>query len=422
MILFGFVKPIGIYYNIRMEFRALFAKAFLTIIIAAIILISPSTALAESPGVYTGVYSDNVSTFETDSGKNVSIEMIYQNWNEGDFPTGQMNSIRSHGSIPLISWQSYDETNGGTTWGSIGSGSKDDYIRQWARESKEWGHPFFLRLDWEMNGKWEPNSAHSGDYVYMWKHVHDLFVAEGATNVTWVWCPNIDGAGTLPFDPMYPGGDYVDWVCMDGYNFGNTQEWGQWESFSQIYAPTYNHLLKLAPGKPIMIGEFATSEAGGSKPTWITQMLTTDLPKSFPNIKAIVWFNLNKETDWRIESSADSQKAYSQGIASSYYASNSFADLSTSPIPYLGSLSSQPAGFIAPAPKPTVVATLKPSPTITATATASATPSATPQTLVPTIVLAAKEETPWKKLLKYWPIGVILGLGGLTYLTRKYIL
>ena len=31
----------------------------------------------------------------------------------------------------------------------------DAFITQWATDAKNWGHPFFLRFDWEMNGNWQ---------------------------------------------------------------------------------------------------------------------------------------------------------------------------------------------------------------------------------------------------------------------------
>ena len=48
-----------------------------------------------------------------------------------------------------------------------------------------------------MNGNWFPwsegvNGNQAGEYVTAWRHVHDIFTAVGATNVTWVWCPNVD--------------------------------------------------------------------------------------------------------------------------------------------------------------------------------------------------------------------------------------
>jgi hypothetical protein len=35
----------------------------------------------------------------------------------------------------------------------------------------------------------------------------------------------------------------------------------------------------------------------------------------FPRLQAIVWFNENKETDWRMESSSTSLAAFQQGLS-----------------------------------------------------------------------------------------------------------
>ena len=51
---------------------------------------------------------------------------------------------------------------------------------------------------------------------------------EGVHNVEWVWAPNAESAPGL-FDVSspnnwrhyYPGDSYVDWVGIDGYNWGD---------------------------------------------------------------------------------------------------------------------------------------------------------------------------------------------------------
>ncbi len=161
--------------------------------------------------------------------------------------------------------------------------------------------------------------------------------------MTWVWCPNVETSDlrTRPYSEWYPGSAYVDWVCMDGYNWGSTQTWSTWESFSQTFAGSYTDIQALAPGKPIMLAEFSSAEQGGSKASWITDTLTTQLPKNFPNVKAMLWFNVNMstsgETNWQIESSSTAQAAFAQAIASPYYLSNQYAALSKFPIPPPGS-------------------------------------------------------------------------------------
>jgi beta-mannanase len=89
-----------------------------------------------------------------------------------------------------------------------------------------------------------------------------------------------------PYSQLYPGSAYVDWTGLDGYNKGGTN----WRSFSSIFDSSYKSLLQLAPTKPIMISQIASEEKGGSKAAWITDLLTTQLPR-YPQIKAFSWFN-----------------------------------------------------------------------------------------------------------------------------------
>ena len=56
------------------------------------------------------------------------------------------------------------------------------------------------------------------NFVAAWRHIHDLFDAAGATNVIWVWNPNIiNPVPGVQLEPLWPGGSYVDWVGMTGY-------------------------------------------------------------------------------------------------------------------------------------------------------------------------------------------------------------
>ena len=150
-----------------------------------------------------------VSAFERETGKGVSLVNFSSPFancystpcRTYPFDAAAMNLIRGHGAIPFFSWGSdsvpvsVNEPN--FSLASIVAGTWDAYITKWAQDAKAWGHPFFLRFDWEMNANWFPwsvgvNGNTSADYVAAWRHVHDIFAKVGATNVTWVWCPNID--------------------------------------------------------------------------------------------------------------------------------------------------------------------------------------------------------------------------------------
>ena len=362
---------------------------FLAIALLSLSLLSPSTPRDTNGPIYWGAlisgmtYQNGSATidmrlvdaFEAHAEKEVSIIHFGQSWySHGlpvNFPAVAFDNIRNHGSIPLFSWSSRDEyTNSDPNFRSsvVTSGVYDSYIRQFASDAKAWGHPFFLRFDWEMNGWWYPwaegklgtgtaiyNGNNPGDYVAMWRHVHDIFTQVGATNVTWVWCINQmshTSAGQHPPMPqIYPGDEYVDWTGMDNYN-----RYAGWESFNTIITGsgtnwlynTYQSLLDIAPSKPIMLAEFGSKEDatnGQRKADWLTDALTIQLPTNFPEIKAAVYFNWNTTTDPAnpdssivIESSAAAQAAFATGIASSYYTANTFASLPRGPIQPPGSI------------------------------------------------------------------------------------
>ncbi len=316
---------------------------------------TPQPPTGASSAVYWGAYTNGVpwdmskqDTLEGQVQKKASIIHFglswWQNGQFNTFPTNQAEGIRQRGSIPMINWGSWDYCCGTEqpNWrlSNITNGQYDNFIRQWATSAKAWGHPFFLRFDHEMNGWWQfpwseqLNGNQPGDYARAWQHVHDIFNQVGANNVTWVWCPNIVSQGTTSLASLYPGSEYVDWVAMDGYNWASAHG-NPWMSFSQVFGQTYNELLQVAPGKPIMVGETASLENGGSKADWISNMLQKELPKNFPMIKALVWFNWNdndSNLSWPVESSVASIAAFAQGIGSNYYASNQFANLPPSKI------------------------------------------------------------------------------------------
>jgi hypothetical protein len=289
-----------------------------------------------------------LANYETQIGKGVSLVLWYQSWVEGNrpqpFPTAQMEAVREHGTIPVLAWypQEYptpiDEPQ--LSLAKIAGGAWDGFIRQYAMEVKAWGHPLFLRFASEMNGGWVPYSeSHSGNsagqFVQAWRHVHDIFKSVGATNVTWVWCPNVENAYTTPLEDLYPGNAYVDWAGLDGYNWSSDLQNLPWKTFSQIFGETYNHLLNLIPrSTPIMIGETGSVEDGGSKPAWISDALTTQLPAKFTHIKALIWFDTTDgNLDLRVDTSPQSLQAFKKAIASGNYASNIYSSLNQSPIP-----------------------------------------------------------------------------------------
>jgi hypothetical protein len=259
------------------------------------------------------------------------------------FPSTPLENARRYGAIPVFSWNS-GSTVGGVdqprfSLSKIIHGAFDRQLRKFASSAKEWGHPFFLRFDWEMNGFWFPwsegvNGNRQGQFVAAWRHVHRIFTEEGATNASWVWCPNVNISGQLrSLHSLYPGNAYVDWTCLDGYNWGARRGSPGWLSFDQIYHSTYKKIVrKIAPGKPMLLAELASTDRGGSKPAWIRDTLR-QIRDRYHKVRGVIWFDQEeRNTHWPIESSPAATEAFRQGIADPSFQSNTYAELAESPI------------------------------------------------------------------------------------------
>ncbi len=200
---------------------------------------------------------------------------------------------------------------------SIAAGDHDAYIRELGTALAKWGGPVSLRYAHEMNGDWYPwadgvNGNAPGSYAAAWRHVHDAVVAQGATNVRWVWTPNVPYTGSTSLAGLYPGAGYVDVVGLDGYNWGSVA--GQRGTApSDLFGFGLERLRAVAPGKPIIIAETASSEVGGSKAEWDTDLVA--FLQAQPDVVAFVWFDMDKEADWRIGSSAASATALRDALA-----------------------------------------------------------------------------------------------------------
>jgi hypothetical protein len=265
-----------------------------------------------------------------------------------EFPTKAMDNVYAYGAIPVFNWSSQESAvNPSLTTvmpdfqlSDVSSGRYDDYIRRFAEDAREWGHPFFLRFDWEMNGNWFPwseqvNGNKPGEYVAAWRHVHDIFTAVGATNATWVWCPYAESNRRFaPLAPLYPGSAYVDWTCMDGFNWGsNPTNPHKWRGFKEIFSVTYRRLVrKIAPGKPVMLAEMASTGAPRARAAWIADMFR-QLATKYRKVRGLVWYDqVDRGINWPLESSTEAARAFARGIDNPGFQANAQTP-TTSPIP-----------------------------------------------------------------------------------------
>lgn len=299
---------------------------------------TPSPAGAS--GIYLGVWQPGapadmaqISRFEARANKKVAIVNYFWSWTQRLDPA-LLNNVDQHGSVSMLTWaptvpNATDADKRSHTFATIAAGDSDAYIQSWARQLAAFNKPVLIRFAHEMNlpatpwGKDLPGNGPT-DYVSAWRHIHDIFVREGATNVQWVWCPNVFWNPETDFTPFFPGDQYVDWVALDGYNWGG----GNWMTFDQLFRPSYDRITALST-RPVMLAEISSAEAGDGgamKAAWITDLLNAELP-TMPRIKALMWFNEDwnggdRMYDFRVESSPASQSAFAASVAGPYYLSS----------------------------------------------------------------------------------------------------
>jgi hypothetical protein len=277
------------------------------------------------------------------SDKRPAFLMWYQAWDrkaDWEFNTRACISTYQRGAVPVITWEPWDpgtkdrfleDTVEQRTYRlkRIVAGDFDAYITSWARAAKAIGGPLMLRPMHEMNGAWYPwggavNGNDAETFKAAWRHIHDIFVKEGATNVTWVWSVNWLSTPDTPensFDAYYPGDAYVDWTGISGFNWGTSTDQQEWRQFNEMYRGPLAYLETL--GKPIMVAEFASVPNGGDKVAWITDAYKR-IREEHPEIKAVIYYDAierrPKDTqDWRIDRPAKVAAAFEAAVGHPYF-------------------------------------------------------------------------------------------------------
>jgi hypothetical protein len=121
----------------------------------------------------------------------------------------------------------------------------------------------------EMNGVWTSYGQYStsDQFKQAYRYILDIFTQKGITRdqVWWVFAPNGYNDPDKPeraFENYYPGDDVVDIVGFSSYNYGycpDTAPYWRWESYPEIFEPYISRMQTMAPTKPIIIAETATT-------------------------------------------------------------------------------------------------------------------------------------------------------------------
>jgi hypothetical protein len=311
--------------------------ALVTIATTALALGGAASTPAASASIQLGSYvreapgsAQKLDEYASLVGQRPSIVMWYRGFDQPLMYSSETSNLAARGATPMVSLEPVDQSGNDISLASIAAGNYDTYIRKDAGIAKAWSGRLLIRFAYEMNlspnagipwgggsGAFAGNTA--GDYIAAWRHVVSIFRAEGASNAEFVWAPNIDDGG-IPFTQYFPGEEWVNDVGLDGYNWGSafSAQGHSWLSLGDTFASSYATLTQLS-SKPVMVTETASAEVGGDKASWIRKGFLNEIPQKFPRVSAVVWFDVQKEADWRVDSSQASLAAIREVAASSLY-------------------------------------------------------------------------------------------------------
>jgi len=275
------------------------------------------------------VTGQKLREIEGETGLPAQMVVFFLQWpslrteESGSFPEESLDAVWRSGALPCLTWEPmyYEgEKEIIIPSAAILGGSYDRFLEEFADRAARWKKPLIIRFAHEMNLSryaWGTGAVGYGPdspeiYRRIFRHVVSVFRRRGADNVLWAFCPNVESVPDVSYDPSaawnqaenyYPGGDWIDIVGMDGYNWGASRTgerhgWqSRWASFRETFAPLHERLRALAPEKPVVVFETASVAAGGDRAQWLREALETAQQW---NLRGIAWFHVSKDNDWRI--------------------------------------------------------------------------------------------------------------------------
>jgi hypothetical protein len=197
-------------------------------------------------------------------------------------------------------------------WSDIAGGQYDADIDATAARIKAFAAPAFFVFHHEPEDE-VGQSGTTQDFINAYRHIHDRFVADGVTNLSYVLQLLAFTFSQGDADLYYPGDSYVDLLGADGYNWNGCPGHGDpWTSFKNVFQGFYDY--GLAKRKPLFVTEWGSMEdpaVPGRKAQWITSAAAT--LKTWPQVKVVTYYHNGPpatKCEWWVDSSPLSLAAY----------------------------------------------------------------------------------------------------------------
>jgi hypothetical protein len=248
---------------------------------------------------YAGEVDSNVAAFRDQTGGYPALVGAYFDLSSRSAHLKAfLDAAHANGCIPYVTldpkdWDEPDIKYQKTFTGLINAGKFDSALAGLASALRDFGHPVLLRYAHEMNGDWYPYAG-GGDadgdgeadgpetFIRAWRHVHDLFTANGAGNLLWVFCPNAEDFPSADWNRpfrYFPGREYADLIFLDAYEHFTKKPQRLDETTAHFYGELGGFLRKQRSAGdslplPFGLGEFGTNRTDKSaKAAWYAEAL-----------------------------------------------------------------------------------------------------------------------------------------------------
>lgn len=292
------------------------------------------SAASKSPvvlGVYSAKYLGNQATVNSElqrldqwTGKKMSIAGLFTDI-EDDNPAynipQQLETLHQNGYSAFLNLRTRHPV------AHVADGKLDRSLHQIAKAYAGWakrsGRVALIAPFPEMNGSWEPYREDPANYKRAYQRIQRIFAEAGVPkqSVQWVFAPNgWNSGGQHRFENYYPGDAIVDVVSFSAYNWGycHNAAWKEWSTPQMAFEPYLRRMRSMAPTKPIFIAQTATTsvtaqgKSEAEKGKWLRE--TYRYLSTAPNVRGIVYFNLQKECDWLIHSTGYQNQGYKDAV------------------------------------------------------------------------------------------------------------
>ena len=302
-------------------------------------------AFPDFGGSEDNVSSKKITDFNNMIKKKIVWAYFSDNWfNTIKYPKQSIHEIYKNKTIPFVRiMPRSDEIQGHKeevfSMQNIIDGKFDSDLKAWANEAKKDNIPLLVDFAVEPNGDWFSwsgkfnggsitNEYGNSDYPDgaeryrdAYRHIIDLFKAQGVKNITWFYHFNYASYPNEQWNQAkyyYPGDEYIDWIGFSLYGAQTLDEEYDGLEFSIQLSEFYNSIESLNTTKPIALLEFGVTDNHneGNKSVWLNDAFETILNNPYIKFSAISPWHENWENDdetystLRIDSSEESLNTF----------------------------------------------------------------------------------------------------------------